>query len=134
MKQLSVLALLGLALLTHSPAAAQEADSIRINRLVICTAVVDREPSGEATEFDATTPMLYCFTELDGAEGEVTHAWFQGDSLRSEVKLNKGRTGRWRTWSSKTMATEATGAWKVEVRDAAGHVLKSVHFTFGKTE
>lgn len=134
MKQLSVFALLGLALLTHSSAAAQDADSIRINRLVICTAVVDREPSGEATEFDANTPMLYCFTELDGAAGEVTHAWFQGDSLRAEVKLNKGRTGRWRTWSSKTMTAEATGNWKVEVRDAAGHVLKDVNFTFGKTE
>ncbi|MDZ7267019.1 MAG: DUF2914 domain-containing protein [candidate division KSB1 bacterium] len=129
-----VLTLPVLVLLPHTPAAAQEADSIRVNRLVICTAVVEREPSGEATAFDATTPMLYCFTELDGAAGEVTHAWFQGDSLRAEVKLHKGRAGRWRTWSSKTMSSEATGAWKVEVRDATGHVLKSTNFTFGKTE
>lgn len=134
MKAFKTLTSLVIILLVMSAANAQEADTIKVNRVAICTAVVDREPSGEASEFDATTPILYCFTELDGAAGEVTHAWLQGDSLRSEVKLNKGREGRWRTWSSKTMTTEMSGSWKVEIRDATGNVLQSASFTFGKTE
>lgn len=134
MKTLKILASLSTILLAMSAATAQEADTIAVKRVAICTAVVEREPSGEASEFDATTPILYCFTELDGAAGEVTHAWLQGDSLRSEVKLNKGREGRWRTWSSKTMTTEMSGAWKVEIRDSSGNILQSASFTFGKTE
>lgn len=134
MKAFKILTSLGIMLLVMSVANAQEADTIKVNRVAICSAVVEREPSGEASEFDTTTPILYCFTELDGAAGEVTHAWFQGDSLRGEVKLNKGREGRWRTWSSKTMTTEMSGSWKVEIRDASGNVLQSANFTFGKTE
>lgn len=134
MKAFKILTSLGITLLAMAPAMAQEADTIKVNRVAICSAVVEREPSGEALEFDTTTPILYCFTELDGAAGEVTHAWFQGDSLRGEVKLNKGREGRWRTWSSKTMTTEMSGSWKVEIRDASGNTLKSARFTFGKTE
>lgn len=134
MKAVKILACVGMILFVASAAHAQEADSIKVNRVAVCTAVVDREPSGEGTEFDTTTPILYCFTELDGGTGEVTHAWFQGDSLRSEVKLNKGGEGRWRTWSSKTMPTEMTGSWKVEIRDDSGNVLQTASFTFGSTE
>ena len=108
---------------------AQTADSISVTRLAICAEVKDREPVGEATSFDPAIATLYCFTELNGAAGQVVHAWLQGDSLRSEVKLNKGNAGRWRTWSAKTMPANWTGTWRVEVRDDSGKVLKSATFS-----
>lgn len=109
--------------------AAQEA--ITVTRAVVCTDVVDREPVGSASTFADSIATLYCFTELDGAEGQVTHVWHHGDQSRAEISLTK-KAGRWRTWSSKRMVKEWTGTWRVDVRDAAGTVLKSVAFEYGK--
>jgi len=60
------------------------------------------------------------------------HSWYHGDKLMFEKVLNKGREGRWRTWSQKNLIKEWTGAWRVDVKDTAGNVLKSVSFEYGK--
>ncbi len=91
-------------------------------------------PEGEATAFDASVERLYCFTALNGAAGQVIHAWYQGDSLRAKVTLNKGEAGRWRTHSSKSMVPEWQGAWRVDVLDENGNVLKSAEFTYGEAK
>jgi len=124
--------LLGLfALLIATVAAAQDT-TITVTRAVVCTSVVDREPVGQDTTFADSTSSLYCFTELDGALGQVVHSWYHGDKMMFEKILNKGRDGRWRTWSQKTLIKEWTGAWRVDVKDTAGNVLKSVSFEYGK--
>ena len=125
---------IGLVLLAAFIVAAQEADEITVDRIAICTAVVDREPQGEGTAFDATVERLYCFTALNGAAGQIVHAWYQGDSLRAKVTLNKSKAGRWRIWSNKKMVPEWQGKWRVDVLDENGNVLKSAEFTYGKTE
>ncbi len=125
---------IGLVLLAAVIVAAQETDEITVDRIAICTAVVDREPQDEGMEFDATVERLYCFTALNGAVGQVVHAWYQGDSLRAKVTLNKGKAGRWRTHSNKKMAPEWQGQWRVDVLDESGNVLKSAEFTYGKAE
>ena len=107
-------------------------DAITVKRAVVCTSVVDREPSGADSSFADSLASLYCFTELDGAIGQAVHAWYHGDNLKFELTLNKGREGRWRTWSQKTMYKEWTGAWRVDVKDLEGNVLKSVSFNYGK--
>lgn len=109
---------------------AQEA--ITVNRAVVCANVVDREPAGADSVFADSASTLCCFTELDGAVGQVVHAWYHGDKMRFEITLNKGREGRWRTWSRKNMIKDWAGAWRVEVKDVDGNVLKSVNFRFGK--
>jgi len=109
---------------------AQEA--ITVNRAVVCTGVADREPAGVDTTFADTVTTLYCFTELDGAEGHVIHTWYHGDQVAAEITLNKGRSGRWRTWSTKKMSPEWKGAWRVEVKDENSALLKKVEFTFGQ--
>jgi hypothetical protein len=134
MKRTSSLFSFGLVMLACSALVAQETDQITVDRIAICAAVVDREPQGEATEFDASVERLYCFTTLNGAAGQVVHAWYQGDSLRAKVTLNKGQAGRWRTHSNKKMAPEWQGKWRVDVLDESGNVLKSAEFTYGKAE
>jgi hypothetical protein len=113
---------------------AQESDQITVDRIAICTAIVDREPQGEGTEFDASVETLYCFTALNGAAGKIIHVWYHGDEERARVTLDKGRSGRWRTHSSKKMSPEWQGRWRVEVLDENGNVLKSVEFMFEKQE
>lgn len=126
--------LFGLVWLAAFVIAAQAVDEITVDRIAICTAVVGREPQGEGTAFDTTVERLYCFTELNGAAGEVVHAWYQGDSLRAEVTLNKGKAGRWRTHSNKKMTPEWQGKWRVDILDENGNVLKSAEFMYGKVE
>lgn len=122
--------LVGFCLLLAGLAATAQ-DAITVARAVVCTTVVDREPVGADSTFADSVATLYCFTELDGTEGQVVHAWYHGDQMRAETSLNK-KAGRWRTWSSKRMVKEWTGAWRVDVKDAAGTVLKSVSFEYGK--
>jgi hypothetical protein len=107
-------------------------DEITVTRAVVCSGITDREPVGADSTFADSTASLYCFTELDGAAGQVIHSWYHGDKVMFEITLNKGREGRWRTWSQKNLLKEWTGAWRVDVKDTVGNVLKSVSFEFGK--
>lgn len=103
--------------------------SIEVAEAVICTAVEEREPIGAAASFPAGTGRLYCFTDLRGAEGQtVIHAWIHEGTTRARVELT-ARADRWRTWSSKQILPEWTGAWEVKVLTAEGAVLHTVSFT-----
>ena len=69
---------------------------------------------------------------VTGANGQTLHhVWFHGDDQVGDVALNVAGSP-WRTWSRKTIPAEATGAWHVEIRDAAGTVLKRIDFTVGR--
>ncbi|MDZ7344644.1 MAG: DUF2914 domain-containing protein [candidate division KSB1 bacterium] len=127
---------LSVSILSVSPfeATMQDADTITVDRMAFCTEVVDREPQGEATEFDTTVETVYCFTALNGPEGAVVHAWYHADSLRFQITLDKGKAGRWRTWSSKRMSAAWQGEWRVDVLDEEGGVLKSATFIYGNVE
>jgi hypothetical protein len=70
------------------------------------------------------------WTKVSGAAGQtVTHVWSHGENEWT-VPLQIG-AATWRTWSNKTIPTEWTGEWQVEVRDQQGNVLKTLHFTVG---
>src|SRR5437867_1672541 len=60
----------------------------------------------------------------------IHHVWFNGDTQVGDVELHVDGSP-WRTWSRKTIPADWTGAWHVEVRDAAGTVLKRIDFTVG---
>ena len=110
-------------------------DSLKISRLVICTDIVEREPSGEGTSFPNTTTKLYAFTHVEGAadETEITHRWSHNGVVRAEVKLPV-KSSSWRTKSSKNIWHAWTGEWKVEVLDAEGEVLSETTFTIEEPE
>ncbi len=96
-------------------------------RVVACTAVKDREPVGPASQFPAAAGEVWCFSEIRGAEGSVTHVWYHGDREVGRMSLAvKG--DRWRTWSHKTVPAAWTGPWHVSVLDAQGKEIGSVAF------
>jgi len=128
MKKSVVLALLFLAVALAGSAFAE----MTVDEAVVCTSVVDRKPEGAATSFPAEVGRLFVFSKVKGgAEGaSVTHRWIHADKTVAEVKFDvKGSP--WRVWSSKGIAPAQKGAWKVEIADDAGKVLKAVEFTVG---
>jgi hypothetical protein len=119
----------GLAVLALAGGAATLAQepSLSVEKIVFATGVEDREPVGEATEFDASVGRVYCWTKVQAAEvpTEIRHVWSLNGEKVSEVALQI-RFPSTRTWSYKTISA---GNWKVEVVDDAGTVISSAEFT-----
>lgn len=115
-------------------APAPQAD-LQVSRAVACLEVRDREPVSIDSVFSNRTEQIYCFTHIEGAADptEIQHVWIHEGEEMARITLPV-RSASWRTYSSKKMLPSWTGAWKVEVRDAAGSVLKTVEFTVTEGE
>jgi hypothetical protein len=103
---------------------------------VACSAVAegihDSEPQGVRMTFDADTRVVYFFTQVENPDRptRIEHVWyFRGEEM-CRVPLDVG-VPTWRTWSSKCIAAEWTGHWRVEAVDSAGTVLASEEFEYG---
>jgi len=115
-----------------SPADEAEASvSVRVQRSAVCTAIEEREPSGQSEQFPEGTDRLFCFTQIAGGSGQtIVHAWIHEGTTRARVELNIG-SDLWRTYSSKDILAGWTGEWQVKVLTEAGAVLQSIDFTIG---
>jgi hypothetical protein len=99
---------------------------------VLARSVVDRAPQDTGVAFPTEVGELVLWTRVTGGAGQtLNHVWFYSDTEVANVPLTIGGSP-WRTWSRKTIPVEATGAWRVEIRDAAGTVLKQLDFTVGQ--
>lgn len=119
------------ALIGATPAVAQQSgDSLAVAEAAIATSVVDREPQGGAESFPADVGQLYCWTSITNAGDStaVEHVWYHGDEEVARMALT-ARGERWRTWSRKTIPSDRTGEWRVDVVGPGGAVLRSVRFT-----
>lgn len=103
---------------------------LSVEESAIALDVIDRMPVGSDSSFVASVGLVYCWTRVAGAEGEVAihHVWFHGDQEMADIELRIGGSP-WRTWSSKAIVPEWTGDWRVEVRDSAGNVIETIRFT-----
>ena len=132
----------GLVIALASGAAAQDTAAVRpaapasniTIEAVLTRNVIDRVPQDTVTAIPApaAADTLYLWTRVTGADpGTVLHhVWFKGEDQVGDVELTVGGSP-WRTWSRKTIPADATGAWRVEVRDAAGNVIQTVQFSVG---
>ncbi len=110
----------------------QVAAAVSVTEAVIAKSIVDRAPQDTATTFGADVGQVVLWTKVSGASGgAVHHVWFHGDTQVGDVELQVAGSP-WRTWSRKAVPAEWTGPWHVEVRDAAGTILKRVDFTVGQ--
>ena len=126
-------------LVVATPVAAQDttrtqpqaaASSISIEA-VLTRNVVDRQPTDSATSFTPDVGQIVLWMRANGAEGQVLHhVWFHGENELGNVPLTIGSPS-WRSWTRKVITPDMTGAWHVEIRDAAGTVLKRIDFTIG---
>ncbi len=101
-----------------APAPAAATPSVTVVEAVVAKSVLDRQPQDTGAAFPADVGQLNCWTKVE-------------DTQVGDVELQVGGSP-WRTWSRKTVPADWTGAWHVEVRDAAGTVLKRIDFTVGQ--
>jgi hypothetical protein len=115
--------------LPAATAEAQEAGKVAVADAAICKDVVNREAVDTGTQFPSSVGRLYCFTKIVGAEQptEIVHVWRYGDVERARITLGV-KASNWRTYSSKAIQAHETGAWRVDVLDAAGNLLESINF------
>jgi hypothetical protein len=131
----AIIAVCGIALSIHGQekgkqeGALKETTGFTITKLVIGTGVDNREPSGVAEVFPASTEKVYCFLEATNIvkDTEVSFVWFFGqkEMLKTSLPLKMG--SRWRTSASKNLRG-LKGDWKVEIRDPDGNLLKDIKF------
>jgi hypothetical protein len=129
---LSLFAVRGLA---AQDTTAMAAPSLTVEEAALARSVIDRQPQDTGSMFPAEVGEIAFWTKVSGGqpgvETTIRHVWFHGDTEVGNVELRVGGSP-WRTWSRKTVPPEWTGAWHVEVRDAAGTVLRRVDFTVGQ--
>jgi hypothetical protein len=106
-----------------------KAFSLEATNNAIARYIENRAPVVVADSFLSSIGKLYCFSLINGAEKEtsITHLWlFEGREMaRVELPV---RSSSWRTWSSKTLQPEWTGAWEVKILDENENLLGSVLF------
>ena len=116
---------------TAAPQAAAAPSAVTVEA-VLARSVVDRAPQDTGFAFPPDVGTLVLWMRATGGDGQtLNHVWFHGDTEVGNVPLTLGGSP-WRTWSRKTIPADATGAWHVEIRDAAGTVLKRIDFTVGQ--
>ncbi|CAB5163711.1 hypothetical protein D3OALGB2SA_5601 [Olavius algarvensis associated proteobacterium Delta 3] len=108
----------------------QAESGMQVAQVTFATAVEDRQPIGPGTSFPTTVERVYCFTAINGAEGEasVSHVWYYNDTEMARVPLSV-RAAAWRTWSSKRIMPFWVGQWRVDVESADGDILTSKEFS-----
>ena len=131
---LPIAMLLGLTsgLAAQDTTAAAAAPSTVTVEAVLARSVLDRAPQDTGVAFAPDVGTVALWMRVTGGDGQtLNHVWFHGDTEVGNVPLTIGGSP-WRTWSRKTIPADATGAWHVEIRDAAGTVLKRIDFTVGQ--
>ncbi|MCK5241193.1 DUF2914 domain-containing protein [bacterium] len=103
--------------------------SLEIIEIAIAKSIENREPQEVADTFASDVERVYCYTKINGGkEGDsITHRWKKGDQVMAEISL-KVNASPWRTYSSKAIMKEWTGAWTVEILQG-DTVLKAKTFT-----
>lgn len=104
--------------------------SVEIIDALIAKDVVARQPVEPAEHFDAEVGALVCWTKVTShaVPTKITHVWYYEDRQVMRIALDV-KTAKWRTWSRKTVHSNHTGRWKVEVLDENGSLLKTVNFS-----
>ncbi|MEE2829458.1 MAG: DUF2914 domain-containing protein [Myxococcota bacterium] len=93
----------------------------------IARTVQDRQPVGDGPYPDGS--QVWCWSRIDnpGAKKRrIRHIWYHGTQQKAAVGLDIKSTS-WRTWSR--IPAHGTGAWRVDIVDEDGRVMKSLPFT-----
>ena len=119
-----------LAALAAAAASAPRQETVAVD-IVIGKSIADRMPVDTGSTFPADVGSLVCWTKITGAANmKISHVWTHGPHSAA-VDLNIGGSP-WRTYSRRTIPSDWTGEWKVEVKDSAGTVLATKTFTVGQ--
>lgn len=119
------------ALLVFGLAVPLWAGPLSITELAVTTKVSKGKPIDAVHRIShRTVKALYCFTRTvaDGTgETTIKHVWMRNGQVVKETDLPiKGK--RWRAYSTLPVDASSVGNWRVDIKDGAGTVIKSVEF------
>ena len=101
-----------------------------VRRAVICTGIMNHEPTDSMTNVPANTSKVFFFTEIAGMEGKtITHRWMKDGSKVADIRISVP-SNRYRCHSSRSVSGK-TGDWTTQVLDGNGKKLREVSFTVG---
>ncbi len=117
---------------TKAEASVASAGALTVTEAGVGTGIENRTLQGAAESFPTGTEKLYCLTKVTGGQAGDTlvHKWSHNGAVVAETTLNVGGSP-WRTYSSKTLGTDASGTWSVDVVQN-GTVLKHLEATVAK--
>lgn len=119
------------ALLTITLCIGSNAFAGSVSRALFTIGVDNREPviMVDSISSDSYNSISF-FTELTDLSGHtVTHQWMYNDKIMFEKTFDVGGA-RWRVWTSKTLLSDWTGTWTVNVLDDDRSVLESKSFEY----
>jgi hypothetical protein len=129
MRSWKLLSLTGALALAAAAPQADQAGGVTVE-IAIGKTIENRMPADTGSAFPADVGSLVCWTKVTGAAGtKISHVWTHGPDSAT-VELNVGGSP-WRTYSRRTVPSDWTGEWKVEVKDSTGTVLATKTFTVG---
>jgi len=101
----------------------------RISRAQFTSTVENREPIDALTQTSTDLQKLFFFTEFMGLAGQtLIHRWFYFDEIVAEIPFDvKGP--RWRVHSYKSLSSDLSGTWSVEVVTPEGFSLGKYFIT-----
>jgi hypothetical protein len=108
--------------------------SFSVNRFEIARKIKRRRPVGVGNRFSIEDERLWGYIEVSNPEAPnfVWMEWYQGEELRSRLKVRVGVSKRWRTWSWQRLSQRDEGQWSVKVLSDAGDLLSQTQFIVTK--
>jgi len=106
--------------------------SLRVPDRAVCRHMSGLKCLDSNTHFPSDVGRLYCLTRIVGAAHPtfITHVWYHGAMKRSRVRLAV-KSANWRTYSSKTLPSQETGEWRVEILGPKEELLEVCRFDIG---
>lgn len=108
----------------------QPGDQLRLSQAVICETLDNFKPFNTGVVFSVQTGSIMCYTAFDHvpAQTAIFHDWIRQDRLIFRKKLVL-KTPSWSSVSSIQLREADKGAWRVEVRDGEGTLLRVLRFS-----
>ena len=122
----------GLAGFLFIPAGVGLADRPRmvLADAVVCERISNFRPVNPAVVFSVSQGEVFCFSEFDPVyeKTAIFHNWYKKDKFIFSMRLVLS-VPKWSSFSRVQMRDADTGPWRVEIRDEANNILKTLRFS-----
>ena len=107
-----------------------EEEPITVLNISTGSNIVNRSIEIPDSVFSLDIERIYCHTNIRNWNDSKTiyHKWYQEGELKSLIRIEIGRSFKWRAWSYITVYPERVGDWKVIVEDSLGVRYDSLSF------
>ncbi len=114
------------------PAAGSLADQPKmvLAESVMCEQIINFQPANPAVLFSVSQGEVFCYTGFDpvNENTQIFHDWYKRDKLIFSMRL-KLSVPKWSCFSKVQMREADKGPWRVEIRDDANNIIKTLRFS-----